>query len=263
MIENGNGSQASRNWKVCGADAPRSELVFFSQVVIIYDVVCLCLYIWRRDEEIRTSGAHCWAVVSVICYPIPRTNKNDARFLSYSSDQQLDEVFSKQHALVLRHETAATVRHERRMGSVGLSEVQFPMTWYNLNENESRLHVTMFDENQQFVQAFVSPPVGHYEHPKVLVKQINDSIAKIELFARAIRFSYNEISRKITIAFNKRTIGKASLKILKGLAELWGYEYSKLDNIVLLVKEKSSFGMQSLSNLANNVVETLFELSNG
>ena len=146
---------------------------------------------------------------------------------------------------------------------VGLSEVQFPMTWYNLNENESRLHVTMYDENQQFVQAFVSPPVGHYEHPKVLVKQINDSIAKIELFPRAIRFSYNEISRKITIAFNKRTIGKASLKISKGLAELWGYEYSKLDNIVLLVKEKSSFGMQSLSNLANNVVETLFELSNG
>ncbi len=43
-IENGNGSQTSRNWKVCGTNVPRSELVFFSQVVIIYVVVCLCLY---------------------------------------------------------------------------------------------------------------------------------------------------------------------------------------------------------------------------
>ena len=44
FIENGNGSQNSRNWKVCGSNVPRSELVFFSQVVIIYVVVCLCLY---------------------------------------------------------------------------------------------------------------------------------------------------------------------------------------------------------------------------
>ena len=42
--ENGNGSQNSRNWKICGSKVPRSELVFLSQVVIIYVVVCLCLY---------------------------------------------------------------------------------------------------------------------------------------------------------------------------------------------------------------------------
>ena len=72
---------------------------------------------------------------------------------------------------------------------VGLPEIQFPITWYNLNENESRLHETMYDENKKFVQAFVSPPVGNYEHPNVLDKQINDAITKIELFTRAIRFS--------------------------------------------------------------------------
>ena len=146
---------------------------------------------------------------------------------------------------------------------VGLSEIQFPITWYNLNENESRLHVTMYDENQQFVQAFVLPPIGHYEHPNVLVKQINDAITKIELFTRAIRFSYNEISRKITIAFDKKTIGMASLKMSKGLAELLGFEYSKFDNIVLPIKEKSSTGVQPRSDLANNVVETLYELPDG
>ena len=36
--------QGSRRWKVCGSDVPRSELVFFSQVIIIYVVVCLCLF---------------------------------------------------------------------------------------------------------------------------------------------------------------------------------------------------------------------------
>ena len=145
----------------------------------------------------------------------------------------------------------------------GLSEIQFPMTWYNFNENESRLHVTMYDKNQQFVQAFVSPPVGHYEHPNVLVKQINDAITKIELFTRAIRFSYNEISRKITIAFDKKTIKMASLKMSQRLVELLGYEYSKFDNIVLPVKENSSSGAQPRSDLANNVLETLFELPDG
>jgi hypothetical protein len=34
----------SNRWKFCGGDVPRSELVVFSQVIIIYIVVCLCLF---------------------------------------------------------------------------------------------------------------------------------------------------------------------------------------------------------------------------
>ena len=34
----------SGKWDVCGRDVPRSEIVFFSQVIIIYVVVCLCLF---------------------------------------------------------------------------------------------------------------------------------------------------------------------------------------------------------------------------
>jgi hypothetical protein len=34
----------SKTWKACGSSVPRSELVFLSQVVIIYAVVCLCLF---------------------------------------------------------------------------------------------------------------------------------------------------------------------------------------------------------------------------
>ena len=34
----------SGKWDVCGHDVPRSEIVFFSQVIINYVVVCLCLF---------------------------------------------------------------------------------------------------------------------------------------------------------------------------------------------------------------------------
>ena len=37
-------SNSVNDWKVCGREVPRSELVFFSQVIIIYIVVCLCLF---------------------------------------------------------------------------------------------------------------------------------------------------------------------------------------------------------------------------
>ena len=33
-----------KDWKVCGRKVPRSKLVFFSQVIIIYIVVCLYLF---------------------------------------------------------------------------------------------------------------------------------------------------------------------------------------------------------------------------
>lgn len=32
------------NWKVFGRRVPKSELVFFSQVIILYAVVCMCLF---------------------------------------------------------------------------------------------------------------------------------------------------------------------------------------------------------------------------
>ena len=49
----------------------------------------------------------------------------------------------------------------------------------------------------------------------------------------------------------------------KGLAELLGFEYSKFDSIILPIKEKLSTGVQPRSDLANNIVETLYELSDG
>lgn len=79
-------------------------------------------------------------------------------------------------------------------------------------------------------------------------------VAKVELFALFVPFSYYEISRKITITFDKNTIGMASLKMSKGLAELLGFEYSKLAEIVLPIKEKNtSINKKSQLDIANNL----------
>lgn len=37
-------SNGSGEWKMFAHKVPKSELVFFSQVIILYVVVCLCLY---------------------------------------------------------------------------------------------------------------------------------------------------------------------------------------------------------------------------
>ena len=69
---------------------------------------------------------------------------------------------------------------------VGLSEIQFPITWYNLTENERELRIFMHDSTQQYLQAMVLTPAGHYKSPNILVKQINDAIADIEAICNSI-----------------------------------------------------------------------------
>lgn len=44
LHENVNNNSNGSAWKIFGKRLPKAELVFFSQVIIIYVVVCLCLY---------------------------------------------------------------------------------------------------------------------------------------------------------------------------------------------------------------------------
>ena len=138
---------------------------------------------------------------------------------------------------------------------VGLSEIQFPITWYNLTENERELRIFMHDSTQQYLQATVSPPAGHYESPNMLVKQINDAISDIETIRNSIRFSYNEISKKITITFDKESIGSTSIAMSKGLTELLGFEHVALKENIILNEHKVE--------LARNISEALPEGSDG
>ena len=67
-------SSSERHWGLCGYEFLRSEIVFLSQVIIIYVVVCLCLFNLTTDR----GDSNLWSALLSRClgYLLPNlTNK--------------------------------------------------------------------------------------------------------------------------------------------------------------------------------------------
>ena len=106
---------------------------------------------------------------------------------------------------------------------VGLSEIQYPISWNNVSKEDVQLEMYHVDPSSSGGAAAVhdvSPPPGHYDSPDALVKQINATIASKESKKNLIRFSYNEISKKITITFGPDAKLPTVLVMSKMFAEL-------------------------------------------
>lgn len=120
---------------------------------------------------------------------------------------------------------------------LGLAEIQYGVTWYNLNEDETVLYAAIGSntEAKSVPLVDVSPPPGHYESPEILVKQINRNLATIDNVEEgaSIRFSYNEIAKKISIelkaAKKHRINGLFTITMSKQLAQLLGFEWVTSD----------------------------------
>ena len=66
---------------------------------------------------------------------------------------------------------------------VGLSEIQYPISWYNVSKEDVQLEMYNIDSSSSSGTAVVhdvSPPQEHYNSPDALVKQINATIASKE-----------------------------------------------------------------------------------
>lgn len=122
---------------------------------------------------------------------------------------------------------------------VGLAEIQFPKTWYNLSEKApGKLpHLTvMFPSGYQNVGRYfvdISPPAGHYDNPEMLIKQINDRINEtVKKGCDKIKFTFNNISRKVGVKCesDKKIPPPVSylwhFKMSVELAEVLGFEWS-------------------------------------
>ena len=96
----------SGKWDVCGHDMSRSKAVFSSQVIIIYIVVCLCLFILTTNCGVSNFGTLCSAVVLVTYFFIQLSN--DEFVLSHVTEQQLHGFSSEQHVGNLYHKIATT-----------------------------------------------------------------------------------------------------------------------------------------------------------
>ena len=95
---------------------------------------------------------------------------------------------------------------------VGLSEIQFPISWYNVTDCESHLFLMFLDSDvPEFVD--VSPPPGHYERPDQLVKQINDALLAAEK-NRVTRFAYDDKSVRILSGRNPKRNYLAEAELL-------------------------------------------------
>ena len=106
---------------------------------------------------------------------------------------------------------------------VGLSEIQYPISWYNVNKEDVQLEMYYVDSSSSSSAAAVhdvSPPPGLNDSSDALVKQINATIASKESKKNLIRFSYNEILKKITITFGPDAKLPTVLVMSKMFAEL-------------------------------------------
>ena len=87
----------------------------------------------------------------------------------------------------------------------------------------------------------LSLPPGHYGSPDALVKQINATIASKESKKNLIRFSYNDISKKITITFGLDDKLPTVLAMSKIFAELAGFS---LANVKAILSEHEENGKE-------------------
>ena len=82
---------------------------------------------------------------------------------------------------------------------VGLSEIQYPISWFNLSKHEAKIFKKL---DEQKIMADISPPEGLYDTADMLVKQINSSIVRLKERKNSICFYYNEVSKKISIEYD-------------------------------------------------------------
>jgi hypothetical protein len=107
---------------------------------------------------------------------------------------------------------------------VGLSEIQFPISWYNVSEKESHVYIrSMGIRKAPDIWHDVSPPGGNYDTPEQLVAQINENIQPL---LRDIYFVYNSISKKISIK-SPPNLFYTSFKITTTMADILGFDWRR------------------------------------
>ena len=186
----------------------------------------------------RTCGAHYWTVVWDTCYPIwPSRNEFVlSHVLSNSSMDAFPENTLTQYVTKLPDRFDLLGEWE-----VGLSEILYPISWYNVSKEDVQLemyHVNPSSSSSAAAVHDISPPPGHYDCPDALVKQINATIALKESKKNLIRFSYNEISKKITINFGPDAKLPTVLVMSKMFAELVGFSLVDVKSILSKHKKK-------------------------
>ena len=135
-------SNSVKDWKVCGREVPRSEIVFFSQVIINYIVVFLCrfnLTTGRGDLNLlRALLSGCMG------YLLPNPIfKKWVRFISrYRANSSMNTLPEN---TLTQYVTKLPDRFDLGEWEVVLSEIKYPISWYNVSKEDVQLEMYHVD----------------------------------------------------------------------------------------------------------------------
>jgi hypothetical protein len=97
---------------------------------------------------------------------------------------------------------------------VGLTEIQYPHSWYNVKETDVRLVVNNGTEGK-----LIDLSEGYYESPEKLTNTINEAI-KTKLLDKSAQLYYNPANQKVVTELKPN----AQLYLPDGLKVLLGYD---------------------------------------
>ena len=115
---------------------------------------------------------------------------------------------------------------------VGLSEIQFPLSFYNVHTDEDTMKLLVWhrSEDGQYTdvdEKSIAPPSGHYDSVDQLVKHINARIKEVEYRPNLLRFSFNEITKKVTMRFIDEAVTETKLTVSKEFLEMLGFDWHR------------------------------------
>lgn len=95
---------------------------------------------------------------------------------------------------------------------VGLSEIIYPHTWYNVNESNNLIEFSFASSEETF--KFKIPPGFYPTIPDIL------NALTVQILESNINFSFNEVTKRVKI----KVVGHASVILHPGMAELLGFD---------------------------------------
>ena len=109
---------------------------------------------------------------------------------------------------------------------VGIVEMQYPHSWYNLREEAGRVTITPQSPDNSINWTSAVIPPGYYNTIKVLLRRVETEIAKAMNMPRKkpVSLQYDEISRKITAKVkNSRNVPQYSVTFDSVMQRMLGF----------------------------------------
>ena len=180
-------------WVTCGKKTPRSEVVFLSQVVILYTVIIVSIYNLTVQSQNSTLWTPCRVVVWATFCLVPRSSPN-MFYLTLPSNSSMNYFPNN----TLTHYTTKLPKIMDLHGTweIGLAEIKYPHSWYNVKNKEAWLKVHFYKESE-LQKHLVLLPDGYYSSAKRIIKAIDGKKHRTNSRINSTSFSAKSIIKSI------------------------------------------------------------------